>query len=64
MAVGILNDSANDPYREERSGGQKISTYLLLRRSLGFVSAADVRKWTIEFLQVPKVEYWLNFMLR
>jgi len=64
VAVGILNDSANDPYRAESSGGQKISTYRLLRRSLGIVSAAEVRKWTIEFLQVLKIDCWLNFVLR
>jgi len=64
MAVGILNDSANDPYRAESSGGQQISTYLLLRRSLGFVRAADVRKGTIEFLQVLKIQCWLNFMFK
>ena len=63
MAVGILNDSANDPYRAESSGGQQISTCLLVRRYLGVVCAADVRKGTVEFLQVLKVECWLNFVL-
>jgi hypothetical protein len=48
----------------KKAAGTKNQHLLLLRRSLGFISAADVRKWTTEFLQVLKIECWLNFMLR
>jgi hypothetical protein len=36
----------------------------LLHRCLGFVSAADISKWKMEFLQLLKIERSLNFMLR
>ena len=38
---------------QKAAGDKKNITYRLLCRSLGFVTAADVRKWTIDFLQ-----YW------
>jgi hypothetical protein len=37
---------------------------VLLHCCLGFVSAADVSKCETEFLQLLKIEFWLNFMLR
>jgi hypothetical protein len=49
---------------ERKIAGTKSQHLLLLRRSLGFVSAGDIRKWMMEFLQFLKIECWLNFMLR
>jgi hypothetical protein len=46
------------------AGDKKIQLLLLQRRSFGVVSAADVKKWTMEGLQLLKIGCWLNFMLR
>jgi len=45
-------------------GDKKIQLLLLQRRSLGFASAADVKKWTMEVVQLLKIKCWLNIMLR
>jgi len=42
------------------AGDKKIQLLLLQRRSFGFVSAVDVKKWAMEVLQLLKIKCWLN----
>jgi len=60
----FTNTAANDTYRAESSGDKKLAPTFCCVAPLGFLSAADVRKWAIEFLLALNIECRLNFMLR